>query len=495
MTRQTFLITLPFMIVFASPLFLLLAVAIKRSHRLTRWLSLVLMSAALVSIFPASSEPPFGVPGLFVVDKFALFYLGLFLAAGMAISLFSWGYLEGLEETREEFYPLLFLAILGGAALVSSRHFASFFLALEALSVSLYALIAYPRDREKSIEAGLKYLILAAASVAFLLFGIALIYFHSGTLDFQTLGGSLAAGAASSSPFVLAGFALLLVGIGFKLALVPFHVWTPDIYQGAPAPATALVASISKGAVFGFLLRFFWLTGAMSNRSLRLIFSVFAVASMFVGNLLALNQKNVKRLLAYSSIAHFGYLLVAFLAAGTRGVEAVTFYLVAYFVTIVGAFGIVTVLSSKEGDAESLEAYAGLFWARPWTAAVFSAMLLSLAGIPLTAGFLGKFYVVAAGMGSGLAWLVIILIANSALSLYYYVRVIAAMSSRPQPETCPDRKNGHLPLFSVASGAALAVLTLALIWLGIFPSGLIQAIRSAVESLAGAVASTSGPLF
>jgi NADH-quinone oxidoreductase subunit N len=484
MPRESLLAALPFAIVFASPLVLLLVIAVKRRHGLVRWLSLILLAAAFVSIFPASSEPPVTVSGLFVVDGFALFYLGLFLAAAIAISLLSWNYLESLEETREEFHPLIFLAVLGAGALVSSRHFASFFLGLEVLSVSLYALIAYPREREKSIEAGLKYLILAAASVAFLLFGIALIYFHSGTLEFQALGAATS-GDVSSSPLVPAGFALIMVGIGFKLALAPFHVWTPDIYQGAPAPVAALVASISKGAVLGFLFRFSWLTGALGSRPLRLVFSILAVASMFVGNLLALVQDNVKRLLAYSSIAHFGYVLVAFLAAGPDGVEAATFYLVAYFVTIVGAFGIVTILSSREGDAESLEAYAGLFWTRPWTAAAFSAMLLSLAGIPLTAGFLGKFYVAAAGMGAGLAWLVIILVANSALSIYYYIRVIVVMSSRPRPDAPAARKKEHVGLGSAAAGAAIVLLILALIGLGVFPSGLIQIIRSAAASLPG----------
>jgi NADH-quinone oxidoreductase subunit N len=482
MTRDLLLTTLPFIIVFASPLVLLAVIAVKRSYRLTVGLSIVLLAAALISIFPASSGAPARVSELFIVDEFALFYVGLLLAAGLAVALLSAGFIRGLEERREEFYPLLFLAVLGGAGLVASRHLAAFFLSLETLSVSLYGLIAYPRDRVRSVEAGLKYLVLAAAAVAFLLFGIALIYFETGTLELTNLGASLA-GSASFSPVALAGFALLLVGIAFKLALVPFHVWTPDIYQGAPAPVTALVASVSKGAMFGFMLRFFWLTDALGHPSLRLIFSAFAVVSMFSGNLLALAQKNVKRLLAYSSIAHFGYLLVAFLAAGPAGVEAVTFYLVAYFITIVGSFGVVAVMSPRDDEAESLDAYAGLFWTHPWTAAIFSAMLLSLAGIPLTAGFLGKFYAAAAGVGAGLTGLVIILVVNSALSLYYYVRVIVAMSSRPEAASPAAPKGGRPDAIALASAAALAVLFFALVWIGVFPSGLIHVIKSAAESL------------
>ncbi len=483
MTIETLLPMLPFLILFVSPLVLVAAIAVKRSYRLTVGLSLVLLAAAFISIFPAARGADAGLFGLFVVDGFALFFVGLLAAAGLAVALLAAGPVADLEERREEFFPLLLLAVLGAAGLAACRHFASFFLSLEALSVALYGLIAYPRNRERSIEAGLKYLVLAAAAVAFLLFGIALIYFETGTLEFARLGAALA-GAAPFSPLVLAGFALLLVGLGFKLALVPFHVWTPDVYQGAPAPVAALVASVSKGAVFGFLLRFFSLTGALTQPSLRLIFSAFAALSMFVGNLLALAQDNVKRLLAYSSIAHFGYLLVAFLAAGPAGIEAAIFYLVAYVITILGAFGVVTVMSSKAGEAESLDAYAGLFWTRPWLAAVFSAMLLSLAGIPLTAGFVGKFYTAAAGVGSGQVGLVVVLVINSALSLYYYVRVIAVMASRPEGAVIVAPGRGRVGLFALASAATLAALLLALVWAGVFPSGLIGAVKSAAESLA-----------
>ena len=482
MTRETIRAALPFLIAFASPFVLVAAIAVKRSFRLTAGLAVLLLGLALVSVFPAARAAPAAVPDLFRVDGFALLYAGLLFAAGLAAALLGLRPIGGLDDRREEFFALLALSVLGGAGLVASCHFASFFLSLETLSVSLYALIAYTRDRERAVEAGLKYLVLAAVSAAFLLFGIALIYFETGTLELARLGTALA-GPAAPSPLVLAGFALVLLGVGFKLSLVPFHVWAPDIYQGASAPVAALVAGMSKAAVAGFLVRFFWLTGAPAWPSLRLVLGAFAAASMVFGNLLALGQPNLKRLLGYSSIAHFGYLLVAFLAAGPAGVEAVTFYLVAYSVTIVGAFGIVAVVSPRTAEAEMIDDYAGLFWTRPVTAAVFSAMLFSLAGLPLTAGFIGKFFVAAAGVGSGLVPLVVLLAANSALGLYYYLRVIVAMALPPALAASGAARESRFPAVGLAAGLALALLTLALVGLGVFPSGFMGLVRAAAETL------------
>ena len=229
----------------------------------------------------------------------------------------------------------------------------------------------------------------------------------------------------SRHPLLLTGLALTLTGFGFKLGLVPFHLWTPDVYEGAPAPVTAFVATVSKGAMFALLLRYFHGPGAKGTVFVAL--SVVAVASMLVGNLLALLQDNVKRILAYSSIAHMGYVLVAFLAGGALAEQAVMFYLAAYFVTTLGALGIVTAISGAERDADRLTDYSGLFWRSPATAGVMTAMMLSLAGIPLTAGFLGKFYVVAAGASATVWWLVIALVVTSVIGLYYYLRVVVIM--------------------------------------------------------------------
>jgi len=345
------------------------------------------------------------------------------------------------------------------------------------LSVSLYGMISYPRNRPLPLEAGVKYLVLAAVSAAFLLFGIALVYFMTGHMDFAGIAADVSRAGPAEHWLFWPGMILIITGLGFKMAVVPFHLWTPDVYQGAPAPVTAFVATVSKGAMFAVLLRYFYTAGAQGYEPLWVIFNIIAVASMFAGNILALLQSNVKRILAYSSIAHLGYVLVAFQAAGAFGAQAVTVYLVVYFVTTLGAFGVVTVLSHGAQEADSIEDYRGLFWRRPVLAAIFTAMLLSLAGIPVTAGFVGKFYVVAAGAAASLWALLVILVVASGIGLYYYLRIVLAMYDLPAVP-------GTQPIFhKFTGGLALIVLTILLFWFGIFPESLLAAVRHAVGGL------------
>jgi len=272
----------------------------------------------------------------------------------------------------------------------------------------------------------------------------------------------------------LAGMVFLIVGVGFKIGLVPFHMWTPDVYEGSPAPIAAFIATISKGSMIGLLLRYLSGVSLADHPRLFTIFAVMAIASMFAGNLLALFQNNIKRLLAYSSIAHFGYLLVAILSTGSLRVAATTYYLVAYLATTLGAFGVVTLLSGKERDADGIDAYEGLGRRSPWLGGMLAFMLLSLAGMPLTAGFIGKFYVVAAGIGSGLWVLVVILIVNSAIGLFYYLRVTAALYRAPVAEA------SRCPTCGMGARLVMIVLFALVVWWGIYPShlaGLIETIR------------------
>jgi len=466
---------LPLIVLAGTPVLVMLVVAFIRNHRLTLALTLVGLAAAFALLFVAAPAAPHSVTGLLVIDQYAIFYTGLILAASAAVALLAFTYLEKRGEHPDEFYLLLLLATLGSAVLVSSNHFASFFLGLEILSVSLYSLIAYDRPQPLSVEAAIKYLVLAGSSSGFLLFGMALLYAELGTLQLSEIAAGMT--RAGSHPLLaLAGFGLLLVGIGFKLALVPFHLWTPDVYQGAPAPVTAFVATVSKGAMFALLQRYFTGMGFQQSRALWIIFAIMAAASMLFGNLLALRQNNVKRLLAYSSIAHLGYLLVAFLAGNQA---AVGFYLAAYFVTTLGAFGVVAALSSPERETEALEEYEGLAWQRPFPAAVFTAMLLSLAGIPLTAGFIGKFYILSAGAGKGLWWLLLLLVVTSSIGLVYYLRVVFALY-RPIPET---RDRATFASVSLTGHCVLSALTLLLFWFGIYPASLLAYIQSALVNL------------
>jgi NADH-quinone oxidoreductase subunit N len=472
---------LPLMVLGGTVTIVMLAIAFCRNHRLTALLSVLGLVLCLIAIWPASDVAPRQVTPLFAVDRYALFYMGLIFAASIAVLLLSYGYLTARSEPREEFYLLVLVATLGAVALVASDHFASFFLGLETLSISLLGLIAYPRDHGKPLEAGVKYMILAGISSAFLLFGMALIYARLGSMEFARIAALLMMDGTSSDLYWLTGLALIFTGIGFKLSVVPFHMWAPDVYEGAPAPVAAFVAVVSKGAMFALLLRYFITANADAFGPTQMMIEIVAIASILTGNLLALLQNNIKRILAYSSIAHLGYLLVAFLAGGALRIEAVTYYLVAYTVMTLGAFGIITVLSASSAAAEleELDQYRGLIWRRPWLGGAFTAMLLSLAGIPLTMGFIGKFYAIAAGVSAAMWPAVMTLIVGSVISLFYYLRVIIAICT---PAT--EGATTYAGVIPRAGGATLAVLTLMLIGLGVYPAPLVHLIQMTAAQLA-----------
>lgn len=463
MTPSDLVTLLPVFILALTIVGVLLTLTCHRNHRITATLTVIGLALAGLAVLPAPASPH--VMKLLVMDGIARFFMGLIIAATAAVALLAVGYLPRLDEPPEEFYLLLLLATLGSCVLVASTHFVSFFLGLELLSVSLYALIAYPRGQKGSLEAGFKYLVLAATSAAFLLFGLALIYAEAGSMEFAHL-------STSPTLMVLAGVGLVIVGVGFKLALVPFHWWTPDVYEGAPAPVTAYVATVSKGAIFALLLRFFSQAPLENSRALVVVFWIIAIGSMVAGNLLALLQNNVKRILAYSSIAHLGYLLVAFLANGELRLTAVAYYFVAYFVTMLGAFGVVTVLTGPAGEPGMIADYRGLFWRRPWLAGIFTAMLLSLAGIPLTAGFVGKFLLVAAGVGAGLWPLLATLVITSVIGLFYYLRIVVVLYETPEQPAAAT------PPLSKIGLAVLAALTLLLVGLGVYPTPLVTLIQA-----------------
>jgi NADH-quinone oxidoreductase subunit N len=475
MTTAGLIAILPLLLLSGTAVGLMLIIAIHRSHRIALGLTLLGLAAAFGSLWISAEIVPQRLTSLLMIDQYALFYFGMIIAATIAVAGLAYGYLEEQAVEKEEFYILLLTAALGAAVLAASSHFVSFFLGLEVLSISLYALNAYIYPRKTALEAGIKYLVLAAASAAFLLFGMALIYAAVGTMEFGHMAELMMETAGPNRTLLLPGLAMIITGIAFKLALAPFHMWTPDVYQGAPPPVAAFIATVSKGGMFALLLRYFYRLELHNYQPVVVVFTIIAIASMLGGNLLALLQSNVKRILAYSSIAHMGYVLVAFIASGELAVQAVTFYLVAYFVTIIGAFGVVTVLSNSEEDAESLEAYRGLFWRRPALAGVMTAMLLSLTGIPVTAGFIGKFYVVAAGASSSAWALIIILVVSSVIGAFYYLRVIFALYAGA-PE---DRGAEAAPRMALGS-SVLVVLTVLLIWLGVYPAPLLHVIRAAL---------------
>jgi len=462
---MNWLVLLPFLILTAAVVAGMFAATAFRKHAITASVAAVGVLAAFVSLFAIPAAPSRAATSLLVLDNLALFYFGLLLVGSLLITGMAYGYFCKKTERPDEFYVLMLMAVLGSSILVAATHFASFILGLEILTVSLYAMIAYTRDARNGVEAGIKYLILAAGSAAFLLFGMALAYAETGSMQFAAF-----AEVDAASPLIMLALALMVVGIGFKLALFPFHMWTPDVYQGAPAPAAAFIASVSKGGVFVILLRFFGYMDVHNRPTLMWAFVAIAVASMFAGNLLALMQINVKRILVYSSIANLGYLLVAFIASGALAASAAAFYLTAYFAAVIGAFGIVARMSTTERDADTLEDYQGLYWRNPWLAAAFTVMMLSLAGIPLTAGFIGKFYIMAAG-GEDARWLLLgAVIINSAIGLYYYLRVIVAMCAE-QLVDGPSSAQGKK-----SEAIVLAVLTAVVVILGVYPAPILAMI-------------------
>ena len=471
MTATDFLCLTPLLIIAVAPVVIMIVISVLRNYKVVYGFSVLSLMLALASVFFIVPAIPHAIEPLFIIDIYSLFFLGIIILSALLVTMLSYDYIKQLQGVREEYYIILFTSTLGASLLAVADHFILFFLGIETLSISLYILIAFQKSKASSIEAGIKYLILASVSSAFLLFGMALIYTALGTMQFNGIVSSLSKDD-QISPLVISGFGMMMVGIGFKLALVPFHMWTPDVYQGAPAPVTAYIATVSKGAVMAVLIRFFFNIRGFDNKYIFTVISGIAILSMFIGNLLAIRQHNIKRLLAYSSIANMGYIIIILLTGTNKGIQASIFYLVSYFITTIGAFGVISLLSTCRHEAEKIEDYKGLFWKRPWIALVFTLSMLSLAGIPVTAGFIAKFYVIFEGMKAGLMVLVFSMIINSVIGLYYYLRVITTMFSSA-PET-------NLPPLSLTGNITLSLIALSILILGVYPGWLINIIMKFV---------------
>jgi NADH-quinone oxidoreductase subunit N len=427
----------PFVLAVGATL-VMLQIAFVRSLRLTASLGVaVLLVAALASLYPAEAVPR-QVGPLLTADRWALLFNALFCLAGAATALLSRDYVCHHGDEPEEFFLLLILSTLGACVLAYASHLASLLLGLELMSIALYALIAYPHKSILPLEASIKYLVLSGAASAAMLFGFALLYAVCGTLDFEVMGRALAEAEPGGGAVSVVGAAMVFAGLAFKLSVVPFHLWTPDVYDGAPSPVTGFLASVGKAAVFVVLLRLFLDADLFRYTRLVELTGLMAIFSMLAGNLLALLQSNLKRLLAYSSIAHVGYLLIVLMVclhAPDRSLarEAAAFYLIAYTVTTIAAFGLLTLISAREPERENvrLQQISGLFWRQPLLAGLLLVAFLSLAGIPLTAGFVGKFYLFGAAV-DGRNWVLLgVLIVASGIGIYYYLRVIYYMSRRP----------------------------------------------------------------
>jgi len=455
-------------------------------HATTSWLlSCVGITLAGLAVFSTAGmngvDEGILVTPILVSDNYSLFFSLLIIFATLLTALLARDYLEHREGENEEFYLLLMLSALGGLILVSATHLASFLLGLELLGVALYALIAYPERGHLPLEASVKYLVLSGAASAILLFGFALLYAALGTLSFAEIGAQLTGFEQTQDQqlLILIATGMIFTGIGFKLSLVPFHMWTPDVYQGAPAPVTGFLATISKGAIFAALLRFFVDAQLQQYPSLMLSISLIAIASMLIGNLLALKQDNLKRLLAYSSIAHLGYLLIVLVvysaSANPISVEASAFYLTAYVVTTLAAFSLLSIISSHQ-ESDTIEDIRGLFWRQPWLALMLTVAMLSLAGIPLTAGFVGKFYIFTAGIDASLWLLITALVIGSGIGIYYYLRVVFAMASGSgdHAESSQANQLADASKLSWVARFVICLLLFMMFYLGVLPQTFIE---------------------
>ncbi|TEU23881.1 NADH-quinone oxidoreductase subunit NuoN [Alkanindiges illinoisensis] len=464
----------PVIIVSLTAVLVMLLVAIKRQHDLIATATVIGLNAAVACIvwqvFFQNSGPQ-AVMGLFVVDGFALFNMALILIASLACCTLAHAYIDSYQHNREELYLLLLIAVAGGMLMTASSHMTSFFMSLELLSIPTYGLLAYTHERSKSLESGIKYLVLSATASAALLMGMAFLYSYTGTMDFRNLGQIL--GQVLHEPIVVMGFGLIVIAIAFKLSLAPFHGWTPDVYQGAPAPAATFLATVSKVAMLAVAVRFLLVSSSLAMEGLHTVLATIAVLSILVGNLLAVRQVNLKRLLGYSSIAHFGYVLIAIICLGVSSIATVSIYLVTYVLTTIGAFGAVALMSSPYSttEAESIADYRGLFWRRPVLTAVLTVMMLSLAGIPLTAGFIGKFFVIMAAVQNMSWFLAAMIILGSAIGLYYYLRVMVVLYMTPPDTPRIDAQTN----WGVKAGGIMVLLTsLLVLLLGVYPQPLIK---------------------
>ncbi len=471
MTATELIALLPIIVLATSCVVLMLIIAVNRDYKLIWRCSMAGVLLTLLSVPIAARVIPVTATELMIIDQYALFFSGFLLITGLYILIFSYRYFQNRAGENEELLLLILIALLGGITLVSSNHFASFFIGLETLSVSIFALIAYPVKQRRSLEAAFKYLLLSGVSSAFLLFGMALIYAETGSLLFSEMSPLL----NNDSPpgYSLIGIIMLLIALGFKLSLVPFHMWTPDVYQGAPTPVTAFVATVSKGAILALWLRIFMTFQLYNSETLIIVMSFLAAATIITGNLLALLQDNIKRLLAYSSIAHLGYILVIF-CAGYAGnsellAESLMFYLVIYMLTTMGSFGVVTVLSPVQRDAETLQDYHGLYWRHPFLAAQFTIMLLALAGIPITGGFIAKFYVFVVAVQSQLWFLLCLVVIGSGMGLFYYLRLVKQMIRQESDHQTEIINHHNKVALTKFEWVAQTLLTIIILGLGLIP--------------------------
>jgi len=449
----------------------------KRERLAILGLAGVVAAAAILLARRGVSEIAFG--GMLAADGFAVFFNLLFLLVTGLTLLISIPYVRRTGMEHGEYYALLLFSTLGMMIMASSLDLITIFLGLETLSISLYILAGFLREQLRSNESALKYLLLGAFASGFVLYGIALVYGATGSIHLKRVAEAAAAGRIGSPMLLIIGAGLLIIGFGFKVASVPFHMWTPDVYEGAPTSVTAFMIAGTKAAAFAAFLRILLTALPVLQPDWSKVLWVLAVLTMTVGNVVAISQGNIKRMLAYSSIAHAGYILVALVAGGRLGGGSVLFYLVAYTFMNLGAFAVIIALARRDGERVRIEEYAGLGLRYPFLGAAMALFMFSLAGVPPTGGFMGKFYIFSAAIQAKYIGLAVIGVLNSVISVYYYLRITVVMyMGQGEGEAAAGRLSPALRL-------AVLIAVLGTLQLGLFPSRFLEVALRSVGALLG----------
>jgi NADH-quinone oxidoreductase subunit N len=443
-----------------SLVLLIIDATLKKGANVSYWLTLIgLAGSGLLTVYTFNA-PGNAFNGMVFTGRFPAFFEVVFVLSSALSVLLSRSYLEKVGENHGEFYSLVVFATVGMMIMASARDLMVLFLGLELMSISLYVLAGFVRKDSKSNEASLKYFLLGAFATGFLLYGIALVYGASGTTNLADILGKFA--GIQNNPLLWIGAALILVGLSFKISAVPFHMWVPDVYDGSPTTISGFMSTGSKAAGFAALILVFSYS-VHPTFQLQVVIAYLAAFTMVIGNLVALVQTNIKRMLAYSSIAHAGYALVGVAAANSLGRTGVLYYMLAYTFMQIGAFGVVSVLESKEGKFLSISDYEGLASRHPVIAALMALFMFSLAGIPPLAGYFGKYYLFASAVTANLTWLAIVGVLASVVSVYFYLSVVVNMYFKELPE------GSSSVAISKLGATALIIAAAAVIGLGLTP--------------------------
>jgi NADH-quinone oxidoreductase subunit N len=446
-------------------------------------ISIAMLAATALAILVVGNPHVTVSGGLMSIDAFGVYFKLLVLGAAIITLMMSGSYLE-IENTSAGAYCFLVLAAtLGMMFMASGVELVTLFIGLETMAVSFYILAGYLKPNARSNEAAVKYFLLGAFSLGILLYGMSILYGLTGSTNLRDIATALAEQRAVNEPMLLLAVGLIVAGMGFKIAAVPFHMWAPDVYEGAPTPITAFLSVGSKAASFAMLIRIFVEGLPTVSLDWRVLFEVLAILTMTVGNVAALTQSNIKRMLAYSSIAQAGYVLIGIVAGTHRGIAAALIYLAVYSFMQLGAFVVIVMLRRRDAVGDELKDFNGLYFRSPLAAAAMLVFLLSLGGIPPTAGFMGKLWLFSAAIEADYVWLAVIGVLNSAVSLYYYIRVVVYMWLKNEPA-------GSEPRLSPALATALCVTLVATLALGLYPRPLFDLAETSARAL-GAVGVTA----